>query len=160
VDVERQSYVEIRDRVSRRIVTLIELLSPADNRTGGDRELYLAKRDEFLRGPAHLVEIDLLRGGPRLPADGLPECDYCVLVSRADERPRVGIWPFNLKDALTTIPIPLREDDAEATLDLQQLVHRIYDAAGYEDYIYEGMPQPPLDSATAEWAAGIVAGSS
>lgn len=156
LDVERQSYVEIRDRVNRQVVTVIELLSPTNKRPGGDRDLYLAKRDEFLRSPAHLIEIDLLRGGPRLPVEGLPECDYCTLVSRADDRPRVGIWPFQLKDPLSAIPIPLRRDDVEAKLDLQELVHRIHDSAGYSDYIYEGNPQPPLNAETAEWASSFL----
>lgn len=156
VDVGHQSYVEIRDRISRQIVTVIELLSPANKRPGGDRDLYLAKRDEFLRSPVHLVEVDLLRGGPRLPVEGLPACDYCALVSRADDRPRVGIWPFQLKDPLSAIPIPLRADDAEARLDLQELVHRIHDSAGYSDYIYEGTPQPPLEKEAIAWAVSFL----
>ena len=43
---------------------MIELLSPANKTPGPDREQYLAKRMELLNGPVHLVEIDLLRGGP------------------------------------------------------------------------------------------------
>ena len=74
VDHERLSYVEIRDRRDRELVTVIELLSPANKQPGSDREQYLAKRMELLNGPVHLVEIDLLRGGPPMPADERPAC--------------------------------------------------------------------------------------
>ena len=60
VDRERLSYVEIRDRRDRELVTVIELLSPANKYMGPDRGQYLAKRVELLNGPVHLVEIDLL----------------------------------------------------------------------------------------------------
>ena len=82
-DTERHSYLEIRDREGMKLVTVIELLSPSNKRPGSDREQYLSKREELFRGGVHLVEIDLLRGWPRLPVEDFPACDYCVLVSRA-----------------------------------------------------------------------------
>ena len=59
-DVERVPYLEIRDRFSRELVTVLEMLSPS-NKRGDDRRQYLAKRSQLLESPAHLVEIDLLR---------------------------------------------------------------------------------------------------
>jgi len=94
IDVERHAYLEIRDRQHRQLVTVIELLSRSNKKAGPDREQYLAKRRQILASEAHLVELDLLRDCPRLPVDELPECNYCVLVSRYEERPRVGIWPL------------------------------------------------------------------
>lgn len=152
IDVERLSFVEIRDRRDRQVVTVIELLSPSNKRLGPDREQYIAKRRQLCASNVHLVEIDLLRGGPRLPLEDLPDCDYCILVSRAEERPRVGIWPSRLRERLPVIPIPLRAPDADARLDLQETLNRLYDAAGYEDYIYTGTPQPPLHPDDAAWA--------
>jgi hypothetical protein len=152
VDIERHSYLEIRDRHDRHLVTVIEVLSPSNKRTGPDREQYLAKRRQIYASNVHLVEIDLLRGGPRLPLDTPPDCDYCVLVSRAEERPEIGIWPLRLRDKLPEIPIPLRAPDTDARLDLQGALNRLYDAAGYEDYIYTGSPQPPLHPEDAAWA--------
>src|SRR2546430_2509801 len=67
---------------------------------------------------------------PRLPLDDLPDCNYYALVARVEERPRVGVWPVRLRDQPPTIPIPLRAPDPDARLDLQQLLHRLYDAAG------------------------------
>jgi len=152
VDVERLSFVEIRDRRDRQLVTVLELLSPSNKRPGADREQYLAKRRQLLAGNVHLVEIDLLRGGPRMPLEDLPDCDYCIMVSRIEKRPDVGIWPIRLRERLPVIPIPLRAPDADARLDLQEAVNHLYDAAGYEDYIYTGAPQPPLHPDDASWS--------
>jgi hypothetical protein len=150
VDVERHSFLEIRDRRNRELVTVLELLSPS-NKRGEDRGQYLAKRHSLLRSPVHLVEIDLLRGGPRLPFDDLPECEYCVLVSRAEKRPEGEAWPIRLRDRLPRIPVPLRSGDPDARLDLQALLHRVYDAAGYDTFIYTGQPEPALRPEDAEW---------
>jgi hypothetical protein len=156
VDVERLSFVEIRDRDDWQLVTVIELLSPANKYAGPDREQYLAKRGQLLASPVHVVEIDLLRGGPRMPMQDLPECDYCVLVSRAQERPDAGVWPLRLRAPLPAVPIPLRPPHPDAQLDLQQLLHRIYDGAGYEDFIYRSPPQPRLSPEDASWAQQFV----
>ena len=53
-------------------------------------------------------------------------------------------------------PHPPPRPDPDARLDLQQVLHRVYDAAGYEDYIYGGNPQPPLHPADAAWARELV----
>ena len=156
VDREKQTFVEIRDRESRQLVTVIELLSPTNKKVGPDRDQYLAKRQDVLARGVHLVEIDLLRGGTRPPLEDLPDSDY-VMVSRAEERPRAGVWPIRLRDRLPMIPIPLREPTPDAKIDLQQLLHRVYDAACYEDYIYRGRPHPPLHPEDASWAAELVA---
>jgi hypothetical protein len=156
VDVERHSFLEVRDRRDRELVTVIELLSPSNKKAGPDREQYLAKRRQLFASPVHLVEIDLLRGGPRLPLEDLPDCDYYALVSRAEQRPRVGIWPLRLHERLPAIPVPLRAPHPDARLDLQELLHRLYDEAGYQDYIYTGTPQPPLHPQDAAWAQQFI----
>jgi hypothetical protein len=152
IDVEQDAYLEIRDGDTRELVTVIELLSPSNKMHGADREQYLAKRLEVLNSTAHFVEFDLLWGGPRLPLKDLPDCDYYAMVSRAEERPRAGVWPILLPDPLPEIPIPLRAGDADARLDLRKVLDRVYDAAGYGDYIYTGMPKPPLKPQDVAWA--------
>jgi hypothetical protein len=149
---ERQSFVEIRDRKDRELITVVELLSPANKYAGPDREQYLAKRMEVLNGPVHLVEIDLLRGGPPLPTDDRPNCLYSVLVSRAERRPHADFWPIALRERLPVIPVPVRAPEPDAQLDLQAILDRIYDAAGYAYYIYEGAPSPRLGAEDVEWA--------
>jgi hypothetical protein len=153
---ERQAFIEIRDGTDRRLITAIELLSPSNKEHGSDRDQYLAKRNRYLDGDVHLVEIDLLRGGPRLPLHPQPKGDYCVMVSRAEDRPNVGLWPIQLRESLPVIPIPLRRAEEPAKLDLQAALHRVYDAAGYGDYIYRLSPQPPLSAEDQKWAEAIL----
>jgi hypothetical protein len=145
MDTESLSFLEIRDRDNHELVTVVELLSPTNKYAGPDREQYLAKARQLQRSKVHFVEIDLLRGGPRMPWLDMPECDYCVVVSPVEKRPKADFWPIQLRDRLPEIPIPLRGGDPPAHLDLQQVLHRIYDAAGYVYYIYSGPPEPLLE---------------
>jgi hypothetical protein len=151
-DVEHVRFLDVRDRQGRELVTVIELLSPSNKRAGDDREAYLAKRRELLRSPAHLVEIDLLRGWTSMPQEGRPECDYSVMVSRAEKRRAADFWPIPLRDRLPVIPIPLRHPDAAARVDLQEVLHRAYDGPGYEHFIYNGEPEPNLSASDVAWA--------
>lgn len=159
MDVERLAFVEVRDRRNCELVTVVELLSPSNKRPGPDREQYLAKRATVLGAGVHLVEIDLLRIGRPMPAADRPRSDYAVMVSRVDQRPVADFWPVDLRDRLPIIPVPLRPDDAEARIDLQEVLHRIYDAAGYEDYIYTGRPDPELGEDDRTWAEALIAGA-
>jgi hypothetical protein len=112
-------WLTIRDSQDRTVVTVVGLLSPSNKSGGDDGARYRAKRRKVLRSAANLVEIDLLRGGRRMPLDQLPECDYCVVVSRRPDRPRVGLWPVGLREPLPAVPIPLRPGDPEPTVELK-----------------------------------------
>jgi len=152
---ERSAYLEILDIESREVVTVIEVLSPANKSRVADREQYLAKRRCILNSYTHLVEIDLLRGGPRAPVTNLPPCDYCVLVSRRETRPKVGLWPIGLREPLPVIPVPLLAPDPDVPLDLMAVLRRVYDAAGYHRYIYRHQPAPELNAEDRAWAAEL-----
>jgi hypothetical protein len=41
-------------------------------------------------------------------------------------------------------------------VDLQEILHHLYDAAGYEDFIYAGGPEPEISSKDANWARTLV----
>lgn len=159
MEIERHARLEIRDRRGREIITVIELLSPANKRPGEDQTDYLAKRSNTLACRANLVEIDLLRGGERPRPPEIPPCDYYVLVSRAREWPHVDFWPVSLRERLPVIPIPLAASDPDIPLDLQALLDRTYDAAGYGKYIYGERPEPPLSPADEEWARQFIPNS-
>lgn len=156
VDEEREIYLEIRDREHRELVAVLELLSPTNKKRGSDRDQFLAKRRSLLDSPAHYVEIDLLRAGPRLPVEGLPKCDYYALVSRAQERPAVGIWASRLRQPLPAISIPLRSPDPDVTLDLQAILHSAYEAGNYDYYLYENTPEPLLSAEDQAWADELI----
>jgi len=60
-----ESYIRILDLASgNEVVTVIEVLSPSNKYAGIGCSLYRQKQQEVLESRAHLVEIDLLRGGP------------------------------------------------------------------------------------------------
>jgi len=155
-DEERIRYLEIRDRRGRELVTVIEILSPSNKRSGDDREQYLTKRREILRSAAHLVEIDLLRGWAPMPLRNRPACNYSVVVSRAERRPVADFWAIGLRDRLPAIPIPLRSKEHDARLDLQEALHSAYDGAGYATHIYQGTPEPALAPDDRAWAEGLL----
>jgi hypothetical protein len=154
---ERETFLTVCDRASRQVITVIELLSPTNKRPGPNRRRYITKRADLLHSPAHLVEIDLLRGGPPMPAEDRPECVYSVLICRADARPGAGFWPIALREPLPTVPIPLRAGEPDAHLDLRATLDRVYDEAGYRYFLYEHPPDPPLTGGDGEWAELLAA---
>jgi hypothetical protein len=153
VEVQRVGYLTIRDRDGNDLVTAIGLLSPTNKYAGSDREQYVGKRKELLRSRAHFVEIDLLRGGPRMPPEELPTCDYCAIVSRIEERPQAGVWPWRVRDPMPVLPIPVRAPDPDAWLDLKAVLDQVYDGGRYANYIYTGPPEPRLAPDDSAWAA-------
>jgi hypothetical protein len=155
-DIEvREPRLVVRRVGTRELVTVIELLSPA-NKTHGShgRDVYLSKRREVLHSRVHLVEIDLLRAGERIPLrDSLPEGDYLVHVSRVEMRPRGEIYAWTVRDEVPEIAIPLAEGDADVTLDLGLVVKHVYDRGGYDRIVdYLSPPDPPLRSKDRPWA--------
>ena len=91
-----------------------------------------------------------------MPERPRPDCDYSVLVSRAHDRHSAGFWPIGIRDRLPRIPIPLRAPDTDAQIDLQELLHQVYESGGYEHHIYNGSPDPPLAPHDQEWARELV----
>lgn len=102
VDITREVFLEVIDRRSREVVTVIELLSPSSKRKSGVNRLqYLAKRTALLASRTHLVEIDLLRGGEPMPGEDRPECCYSFWSagSRSGPTPAFGPspWPIGCR---------------------------------------------------------------
>ena len=152
-DVHR--WLEVRDLDTSEIITVIELLSPANK--VASRGAYLEKRRRLLYDRVNFVEIDLLRLAGRMPLDGLPPCDYCLAVARPEERPRVGVWPLMLRDPLPVLPVPLRPPDADVYLDLPTLLDDAYDGGGFARSAYRHPPDPPLPEADSAWAESVLA---
>lgn len=137
--------VEIRRTGSMELVTAIEILSPVNKRARHEAYTdYVRKRRELLRSSAHLLEIDLLRGGERPPIQGpIPVAPYYVTLSRVEDRPSVEVWPIQLWDELPVLPVPLRPPDADAQLDLTAAVTLLYEQGGYASLIDYHRPPPP-----------------
>lgn len=148
-----QVSVEIRDVAQRRLVTVIEILSPANKQGPGAVE-YHQRRIALLQTAVHLLEIDLLRGGTRIQLVAeLPPAAYYVYLSRIERRPMTQVWPISLRERLPVVPVPLLPPDPDVALDLQAAVDACFALVRYErllDYT-SPPPPPPLDEADAAW---------
>lgn len=153
----RQLSVEVRDRQERRLVTCIEVLSPT-NKRGQGREEYLARRARLLHSSAHLLEIDLLREGERLPMlEALPPAPYFIFLGRFEDRPQTSVWPVYLESALPCVAVPLLAGDSDVELDLQLAMSNVYDLCGYDLNVdYAKAPEVRLDSQAAAWCGELL----
>lgn len=114
-----ETRIEILLRKDRRLVTIIELLSPS-NKVEPGWSRYLDKRSTILGQPIHLVELDLLAGGHRLThRQPLPDGEYFCFVSRLCERPRCSVTAWRGPTPMPTIRIPLLAPDGEIASPLQ-----------------------------------------
>ena len=151
----RERFIEIlTTEPERRLVTCIEVLSPSNKRHGStSREQYLRKRQALLLGEANLVEIDLLRGGTRMPMlDHLPNSPYYLLVGRWYKEAVCQVWPASYLERLPPVPVPLDRPDPDVLLDLQPMVDAIYQRSRYGlDLEYTKPPDPPLPDADRTW---------
>jgi hypothetical protein len=106
-----------------------------------------------LLSTAHLIEIDLLRAGQRLPMEQpLPPARYYVFVGRSESRPLVDVWPIQLSDPLPVIPVPLLPGDDDVQLELQTVLSQVYDLAGLDLAVdYSGPPDAVLTEHERAW---------
>jgi hypothetical protein len=151
----REAFVEIYQATpGERLVTSIEVLSPSNKRphTPG-WELYLRKRQSLLLGEASLVEIDLLRGGERMPMlDPWPDSPYSLLVARPKKYDLCQVWPIHFRLACPSFPVPLARPDVDVILNLQAMIDTIYRRSRYERSIdYKKPLTPPLDDSDTAW---------
>ncbi len=138
----RETYIEILHRPDRSLVAVLEMLSPANKEEPG-RSDYLVKRNALVRQNVHLVEIDLLLGGQRLPLrEALPDGNYYAFVSRAERRPDCGVYAWPLPQALPPIPIPLRPPDDDVFIDLGAVFATAFERGDYAREIDYGLPPP------------------
>ncbi len=153
-----ESYVEIVEIERRRVVTIIEVLSPSNKRHPLGRRKYLRKRNRVLESRTNLIEVDLMRAGKPLPY--FPEGsshDYRILVRRGITPETGTAFLFSYKAPVPTVPVPLARPDPDVDLELTDVLHALVDRARY--YLvtdYEVPPEPALRDGDVAWAASIV----
>ena len=152
VEETQERFLEIREVGTGTVVTVVEVLSPKNKRTGEGKVKYDAKRQTVLNSTAHLVEIDLLRTGELKPMAGGVASDYRILVSRADRRPTAELYAFNLREALPRFLLPLCLGDREPGVDLYSILEQVYQEAALDLAIdYTQPPVPPVSDDDFAW---------
>ncbi|MFO0960233.1 MAG: DUF4058 family protein [Isosphaeraceae bacterium] len=154
LDQPRESFIRIVRRPDRELVTVVELLSPA-NRAGADHSAYLVRRSEIYRQGAHLVELDLLMKGHRLPMGRpLPKGDYYAFVARSERLPDCDVYAWSVRRALPSLPIPLKAPDPDIFIDLAEVFATAYARGPYARSLDDASPaQAQLAPEDADWAA-------
>jgi len=160
---EIQRRIVIFDPVSGgRIVTVIEILIPTNKMPGQGRRSYLAKQRDLISAGVNLVEVDLIRQGVwSLSITEPPWRDkkrplYTVCVFRATRPGERAIYPLGLNQSLPRIAIPLRANDRDVALDLQQVIEQAYEDGRYDRTDYGQPLNPPLLPDDAEWATKLL----
>jgi hypothetical protein len=151
-----ENFIEIyeEDGEQMRLVACLEVLSPSNKRHNTEGwDLYLRKRKALLLGAAHFVEIDLLRGGTRLPMlDPLPGSPYYVLLCRQERAPYCRVRKAYFDRPLPELTIPLASNDPDVGLPLQPLVDAVYERSRYGRRIDYTKPlTPPLTADHNAW---------
>jgi hypothetical protein len=150
-----EEFLEIRQRGDGRVVTLIEVVSPANKTTVEGRQAYLERRRSGRSVGANLVEIDLvLQGQPTLEysREGLPEWDYAVTVTRPAHPEKFEIYTATLQKPLPKFRLPLLTEDRDTSLDLQLTFTRCFDQGGFAAKInYAAPPAVPLIEEDQRW---------
>jgi hypothetical protein len=154
-EAHRETFVEVYEAdPEMRLITTIEVLSPSNKRPGTEGwDLYQRKRQGLLLGRANLVEIDLLRGGQRMPMlDPWPPSPYTLMVARARKPHACLVWEGHFRRPLPPIPVPLAKPDPDIPLNLQPLIETIYQRFRYARSIdYAAELTPPLSPEDAAW---------
>jgi Protein of unknown function (DUF4058) len=154
----RESYLEVREVTSGQVVTVIEILSPKNKRTGEGRIAYERKRQQVLSSTTNFIEIDLLRRGKHFALGlELSAGQYYVLISRGDRRPQADLYSFGLVEPLPSFPLPLDGHSAEPIVELQRIFSELFDRAGFDLVIdYQTPLSPPLTAEEATWSKQLL----
>ena len=150
-----EQFIEIRQRNDAKLVTLVDVVSPANKATSAGRSAYMDKRREARAGGSNLVEIDLvMQGQPMLDysREGLPDWDYAVTVTRPTQPERYEIYTATLDKRLPRFRLPLAADDRDTVVDLQTAFSRAFDQGGFIEKIdYQKDPVTRLSEDNRQW---------
>ncbi len=155
-----QSTILIRDRASREVITVIEILSPVNKGPEGGARPWASARAEFLRmrqevmqSTTHWLELDLLRAGER-PAEARGISAYYALLKRGGGS-ELELWPCALREPLPTIAVPLAFGHEDVPLDLQGALDTLFARYRYAELLdYRATPPAPaFTSDDARWVA-------
>jgi hypothetical protein len=153
-------FVQIIDVTSgNKVVTVIEVLSPWNKQASQLNRDYRQKIEDYSSAGVSIVEIDLIRSsrnrlritGGEVPVQ-LRTTYFACLLRGWSISERWEVYSIPLRQSIPGIPVPLRENDPDAVLDLQSLIDRVYRAGGHDDIDYAQPLDPPLSPEDEAWA--------
>ena len=158
----REPYIEIVALETGDVVTMIEVLSPA-NKVGDGQDHYIQKQKDLMAAGVNLVEIDLLGYGKETtlarnviitePADWR----YIISTYRAKGGRDLEVYAVPLREKLPNCRIPLRPPDEDVVLGLTAVLNRCYDVGGYDLLVdYNKPPSVPLSEVERAWRDGYL----
>jgi Protein of unknown function (DUF4058)/Protein of unknown function (DUF2934) len=150
-----EDVLEIREPNGGRLVTLVDVVSPANKTTEAGRSAYLETRRQAREAGANLVEIDLVLQGQatlNYSREGLPKWHYAVTVVRATQPERFEIYSNALPKRLPRFRVPLAQDARDTVLDLQGAFGDCFVEGGFFSRIdYRREPSVPLGEEDRLW---------
>ncbi len=158
-----QRHIEIVDLNSgNRVVTAIELLSPANKQEEAGRSAYRRKQREYIEAGVNLVEIDFIRTGSFIvaaPEARIPwnlRTPFIICIRRAYRPEQAEIISVALEHAVPNFRLPLRQTDADAVLRIQPLLDDCYLRGRYASIDYSQPSRPKLDDKLNAWAMEVI----
>lgn len=159
VEEVSENFLEVREVHTGQLVTILDLLSPANKLHEAGRRLYQQKREHIFSTQTNLVEVDLLRAGRPMPLERASrvQSDYRILVSRAWQRPRAQLYYFGLRQPIPVFSLPLLRQEEPVEVDLGAILHDLYQRARFDLRLdYSQPPVPPLSEADTAWAGELL----
>ncbi len=90
-------------------------------------------------------------------AQSLPQAPYFIFLTRAYRRRLCEIWPAQLNEALSVVPVPLLKGDPDVALDMARAVSNTYEQGRYNRRIDYTLPPPgPLSDADVMWVKELL----
>jgi len=155
---ETHRWIEIKE-AGGRLVTVIEILSPA-NKTPAGRRKFDDKLAEFWKRGVSTVEIDLIRGGTGAAAarggSNWPAEEHQIIVTRRGRVSHHEVYPCPLREPLPVFRIPLRRHEPDLLFDLQPSISRCYEKGRYWLLNVAADPCPALREEDLAWAREIL----
>ena len=159
-----ERHIEIVDRASgNRVVTAIELLSPANKLGQEGREAYRTKQMQYIEAGVNLVEIDLIRQGlfvlavPEVSVPRRMRDTYLICIRRARIPAMAELIEVTLRERLPNIRIPLRRRDGDIVLELQPLIDECYRRGRYATIDYSQPLRPAASEDDQRWIETLLA---
>jgi hypothetical protein len=155
-----EEYIEIRLRADGRLVTLLDVVSPANRTTTRGRVEYLNQRQAAANVGANIVELDLvLQGTPLLEysRDTLGDLDYAVTLTRATNPEKHEVCTATLRKPLPRFKLPLGRNDRDLIVDLCSVCCRAFDQGGFGERIdYTVPPKTKVRDSDLPWIAQLL----